>query len=71
MVMKIAGQRLPLLTPSVCAGSIAAGIGLAASLPHPAAKAGAYLAILGSLLTLCGIVSKEDLQWLKGLIYKK
>ena len=70
-LMKITGQRLPLLTPSVCAGSIAAGIGLAASLPHPAAKAGAYLAILGSLLTLCGIVSKEDLQWIKGLIYKK
>ena len=70
-LMKITGQSLPLLTPSLCMASIVAGIALATTLPHAAAKTSAYLAILSSLLTILGIVSKEDIQWLKSLVYKK
>ena len=70
-LMKITGQTLPLLTPTLCMASIVAGIGLAALLPHSVARSAAYLAILGSLLTIFGIVSREDIRWLRSLVYKK
>ena len=52
-------------------GAVAVGIGLASTLPHPTARVVAYMAILGSLLTLLRIVSKEDAMWLKSLVHKK
>ena len=70
-LMKITGQSLPLITPALCLGSVTAGIALADVLSHPVAKAAAYVAILGSLLTISGIISKEDIKWLKSLINKK
>ena len=70
-LMKITGQTLPLLTPALCMASIVAGIGLAALLPHSVARSAAYLAILCSLLTIFGIVSREDIRWLRSLVYKK
>jgi stage V sporulation protein B len=70
-LMKITGQTLPLLTPALCMASIVAGIGPAALLPHSVARSAAYLAILGSLLTISGIVSREDIRWLRSLVYKK
>jgi len=70
-LMKITGQEIPFFTPVLCMGAVAAGIGLASTLPHPTARVTAYVAILGSLLTLLRIVSKEDIHWLKHLVYKK
>ena len=70
-LMKITGQKLPVLTPALCLASVVSGIALAAALPHPAARTAAYIAILCSLLTLFGILSREDVDWLKGLICKK
>ena len=34
-------------------------------------RCGAFLAIFGSLLTLTGVISREDLHWLRGLIRRK
>lgn len=70
-LMKITGQSLPLLTPALTLVSVMIGIGLAATLSRPAAKIGAFLAVLFSLLTLFRIVSKEDVNWLKSLVYSK
>ena len=47
------------------------GIFPAATLVNPTARAGAFLAILGSLLVLFRVFSKEDVAWLHGLIRKK
>ena len=68
---KITGQLLSLLTPALTLGSVMIGIGLAATLSHPAAKGSAYLAILFSLLTIFRVIFKEDIQWIKSLLYKK
>ena len=70
-LMKITGQLLPLLTPALTLGSVMIGIGLAATLSHPAAKGSAYLAIQFSLLTIFRVIFKEDIQWIKSLLYKK
>ena len=70
-LMKITGQKIPFFTPILCMGAVAVGIVLASTLPHPTARVIAYIAILGSLLTLLRIVSKEDAMWLKSLVHKK
>ena len=70
-LLKITGQKIPLITSTLCMAAVIAGIQVSASIPHPIARAICYMAILGSLLTLCGILSKEDIQWIKGLVYKK
>ena len=70
-LMKITDQTLSLLTPALCLVSIIAGIALALPLSHAMPRAAAYLAILLSLLTIFGIVSRNDLRWIKSLVYKK
>ena len=70
-LMKITGQKIPFFTPILCMGVVAVGIVLASTLPHPTARVVAYITILGSLLTLFRIISKEDAMWLKSLVHKK
>lgn len=70
-LLKITGQHFPLLSPALCLASVSTGISLTSTLGHPAARAGAFLAILFCSLTIFGIVSGEDLRWIKGLLYKK
>lgn len=70
-LLKITGQKIPLITPTLCMAAVIAGIQVSANLPHPIARAICYVAILGSLLTISGIISKEDVKWLKSLINKK
>ena len=70
-LLKITGKQIPFHIPafavSACAGSICA----ATFVPGTLLRTAAYLAILGSSLYLCGVIKREDLQWLGGLIYKK
>lgn len=70
-LLKITGQKLPAHVPVLCAAAAVTSVLLSSSLTNLAARAGAFLAILGSLLTLFRILSKEDILWLKGLIYKR
>ena len=69
-LLKISGKVLSPLVPvaSVCAAGL--GIFAASFAGDPIAKCFAYLAVLGCLLFLLGIVSKEDILWLKSLVVK-
>lgn len=49
---------------------LAAGFG-AAFVHGPAFRIAAFLGLFGSLLTLFGVVSMDDLRWLRGLVSKK
>lgn len=70
-LLKITGQRIPLRIPLLCGVALIGGIVPAATLEAPVLRAGAFLLILGSLLVLLRVVSKEDISWLRGLVNKK
>ena len=56
--------RIP-LTTLLCLG---ASIFLSSFLKTPLLRCSAFSLLFGSLLTLCRVISREDLRWLKGLI---
>ena len=70
-LLKITGQKLPILTPLACIGAVTAAILLCLSIRHFFLRGICFVAIFGSLLTLLQILSKEDILWIKGLICKK
>ena len=70
-LLKITGQRVPMLTPMLCIGAVAAAILLCNSIQSIFFRGVCFIAVLGSLLTLLQILSKEDLHWIRGLLYKK
>ena len=64
----ITGQRIPLHIPLL---TIAAGIAsawFAGVSPSPAGQITAFPLILGSLLYLLGIIRREDIRWMAGLV---
>lgn len=67
----ITGERIriktPLLTLAAAAGSTWVCMGLSA----PVLRLGAFFLLFFSLLFLLGILTREDLRWLRGLIHKK
>jgi stage V sporulation protein B len=70
-LLKITGEQLPFHTPAL---TIAAAIGstwAAGFLTAPLMRATAYSIILICLLFLMKILRREDLQWIKGLVYRK
>ena len=68
---KIAKVRIPISLPFLACAATVAAVFLSA-IPHqPAFRCVSFLLLLGSLLTLFGIVGKEDALWLKGLLTKK
>lgn len=70
-LLKIAGDCIAFHVPAfTAAGTLAAvfGAGQLSSLPL---RIFSFLGLFFSLLTLFGIVSREDLSWLKGLILRK
>ena len=70
-LLKITGQKIPVDIPLLSILALVGGIFPAATLVNPTARAGAFLAILGSLLVLFRVFSKEDVAWLHGLVRKK
>ena len=70
-LLKITKVRIPLYIPllTVTAGISAAWVSVFVS--QSAFRAVSYLIILTCLLFLSKVLSKEDLLWIKGLIYKK
>ncbi len=71
LLLRITGERIPFHVPALSAAATAAAIWIAGHLSHPALEAAAYPLILGSLLCLFQVVSREDVRWLRGLIRKK
>lgn len=67
-LLRITGQRLPIHIPALTLGAAVLAVYTAHFLPAPILKAIAFVLLLFSLLSLFGILSKEDLRWLKGLI---
>lgn len=59
-------KRMPVLT-GLC---LLLSIGLASFLTVPLLRCAAFVLLLGSLLTLCRVINREDLKWLKGLIVR-
>ena len=70
-LLLITGQRLPLFAPVACGCAVAAAIFLSSSIQAVLLQGICFIAILGSLLTMLQILSKEDILWIKGLIRKK
>ena len=70
-LLKITGERIPVRIPVV---TLTSAIGALWAASHAAAswiQAMAFLQVWVCLLYLLGILSTEDLRWLKGLIQKK
>lgn len=67
-LIKITGQKIsysiPIRTISATIGAVYA----AQFLEHPILRAGAFLGLVFSLLSLLGILNREDLLWLKGMV---
>lgn len=71
LLLRTAGVRIPFYIPALtCSAALAAAC--ASELVHNIpGRILSFLALLGSLLTLFGIVKKEDALWLRGLLSKK
>lgn len=70
-LLTIARLRLPFSTPVLsAAGALAAAWG-ASRFSAPLPRAGVYLALLVSLLTLFQVIRREDLRWVRGLVSGK
>ena len=70
-LLKLTGKLLPLSMPLLTALAIGISIFLAGKLTAPFPRACAYVLLLGSLLCLFQIISREDITWIKGLIKRK
>jgi O-antigen/teichoic acid export membrane protein len=70
-LLKITALEIPFHVPALTASAaMAAALG-ASFLSNIPMRIAAYIALLGSLLTLFRVISREDVSWLKGLITGK
>lgn len=70
-LLMITNERIGLSTPLLTLLGAFAAVWAAGFVTMPVLRAGAFLVILVCLLFLLGILSREDIRWIKGLIYKK
>ena len=70
-LLKITGESIPFHVPAFAVTSAIAAIWAVSHLSAPTLKAILYPVLLGCLLYLLGIIRREDLRWLKGLLRKK
>ncbi len=70
-LLKLTGKLMALAVPVLSLVATGISIFLASLMLAPLAKGIAYILLLGCQLFLFRVVSREDLSWLKGLIYKK
>ncbi len=70
-LLKITVKAIPMYIPPLSVGTVLFGVWASSHLSSNAARCCSYLLIMGSVLSLGGIVSREDIQWVKGLVYKK
>ncbi|MBQ7329379.1 MAG: polysaccharide biosynthesis C-terminal domain-containing protein [Oscillospiraceae bacterium] len=70
-LLKLTGKLISPLVPIFSLGATAVAIILANTIAAPIPKAGGYILVLGCLWFLLRVVGREDIRWLKGLIYKK
>ena len=70
-LLKITGQHVPFHIPALTMSAALASVWAAHFVHTPVLKTLSFLAILPCLLFLMRILSREDIRWVKGLIYKK
>lgn len=70
-LLKISGKVISIKTPLLTGITTLISILAASTLPSPALRIASYLLLLGSLLLLLKVISKDDLLWLRGLVRKK
>ena len=70
-LLKITGEHISPSLPLLSAIAALGAVWISSHLSIAALQAIAYPVLLGCLLTLLGIVSREDIRWLEGLIRKK
>lgn len=63
--------RIPFYIPALTIAAAAAAVWAAGFVPSASLRAAAYILILVCLLFLLRVLSREDIAWVKGLIYKK
>ena len=70
-LLKMTGKLMPLFTLLLTLLATALSIFLAGLLQNPFMQGGAYLLLLVCFLCLFGVLSREDVSWIKGLVRKK
>ncbi|MBR5021855.1 MAG: oligosaccharide flippase family protein [Oscillospiraceae bacterium] len=70
-LLKLTGKLISPLVPIFSLGATAAATVLANTVSAPVPKAGVYILLLSCLWFLLRVVSREDIRWIKGLVYKK
>ena len=70
-LMKITGQKFPVHIPLFSAAATVLAIWAASFVPGVLMRCICYVLLLGSLLFLLQILSREDILWIKGLLWKK
>ena len=70
-LLKITGEHISPSLPLLSVIAALCAVWICSHLSAPALQTITYPILLGSMLTLLGIVSREDIRWLKGLIRKK
>jgi len=70
-LLKITGKIISWSAPVLSLIATAVSILLAGTLKAPVLKGGAFILLLGSILYLFRVISREDAVWLKGLVRKK
>lgn len=70
-LLKITGERIPFHVPATTIAAAIAAVWAAGHLVPPLMRAAAFTIILFCLLFLLKILRREDIRWIKGLIYKK
>jgi len=69
-LIKLTGKMIPVSTVILTLAATGGAILLSNVVNQPILRCGAYLLLLGSLLFLFRVVSREDLSWIKGLLQK-
>ncbi len=70
-LLKITRESIPLYSPLFTAAGVIGAIWCCSYLSNPAAKTILYPVLLGCILYLFKVVSREDIAWIKGLLQKK
>lgn len=70
-LLYITGRRIHITLPVLTLAAGAAGVVLCSRLSNALVKAVLFLPMFGAMLCLMGVIKKEDLWWVKGLLHKK
>ena len=70
-LLRITVRAIPAHIPLLAAASLLLSVWAAGHVTAAPLRCGAFLLLLGSAFVILGILRKEDIQWAKGLIYKK